>query len=785
MKKFTCLLTFGMMIAFQLAAQTNLVPYGSSWKYLDDGSDQNMDWRSTTFDDNSWKSGLAQLGYGDGDETTIVDYGPNKKKKYITTYFRKSIPISDASIYTSYTAQVMRDDGVVVYVNGIEVFRNNLPSETIDYTTLAKSASDDGETPQKFIIQKSAFITGTNVLAVEIHQSHVTSADISFDLQLIGNLSDSNYSDFNTGTNSDELLTRGPYLQMGNQSSVTLRWRTDNPTDSRIEVGTNYGNYNQQATNPTLTTEHEVSISGLVAGTKYFYRFGSSTKVLQSGTTNYFNTAPPENTTGKIRIAVFGDCGKNSNNVQTNTLNAYLNHVENNPAELLLLLGDNAYLDGTDAEYQTNFFKPYGSSILKNHVLFPAPGNHEYHTATSGTDRNIPYYQNFSVPTAGQCGGVPSGTKAYYSYDWGNIHFLSLDSYGTENPDNSRLYDTIGAQVTWVKKDLAATNKKWVIVYWHHPPYSMGDHNSDKESELVKIRQNFVRILERYGVDLVLTGHSHNYERSYLLNNYYGNEASFDLTAHTKSSSSGKYDGSNNSCPYVTETGVKRHGTVFVVSGSSGGIGPVQASWPHKAMPFVNNDGGMLYLEVEDNRLDAQFIRSDGAISDQFTIMQNVNKVTDVNLAAGSSIQLTASWLGSYKWSTGATTRTITVSPSSNTTYQVIDPTNCLTDKFNVNTTLLSVAAQDVLTGEKAMEGQSALLQVFPTLVRRGTRITVRTSASEVIKADVIDSNGRLVSTSEFTGTTSINSYNLPVGIYLLRLQGKGKMKTQKFFVTN
>src|SRR5205814_1778512 len=145
-----------------------------------------------------------------------------------------------------------------------------------------------------------------------------------------------------------------------------------------------------------------------------------------------------------------------------------------------------------------------------------------------------------------------SGSKAYYSYDWGNIHFISLDSYGQEGPNDSRLYDTLSPQVEWVKKDLQANNKTWVIAYWHHPPYSMGSRNSDIDDELWKIRQNFIRILERYGVDLVMCGHSHVYERSYLLNNYYGKEADFDIVTDTKSSSSGRYDGSPNSSPYVT-----------------------------------------------------------------------------------------------------------------------------------------------------------------------------------------------------------------------------------------
>jgi 3',5'-cyclic AMP phosphodiesterase CpdA len=161
----------------------------------------------------------------------------------------------------------------------------------------------------------------------------------------------------------------------------------------------------------------------------------------------------------------------------------------------------------------------------------------------------MPYYDLFTMPKNGELGGVASTTEAFYSYNIGDVHFLSLDSYGEES--NLRMYDTAGAQVNWIKADLAANTRKWVIAYWHHPPYTMGSHNSNSETELVNIRENFYRILERNGVDLIICGHSHDYERSYLLKGYYKanpgdpqlNENNFNVNTHTASSSSGKYNG--------------------------------------------------------------------------------------------------------------------------------------------------------------------------------------------------------------------------------------------------
>jgi hypothetical protein len=752
-----------------------LVPFNATWKYLDNGSNQGTTWRSTSFNDGSWKSGNGKFGYGISDASTTVSFGPDPNNKYITTYFRKTVSIANASSFTYYTANIKRDDGVVVYVNGSEVYRNNISTtRIIEYNTLAYSAQDNGTVPQTFTIKSSAFTSGNNVIAVEVHQAGLNSSDLAFDFELIGGVDP-----------LPPIFTRGPYLQIGNQTGVTLRWRTDSPSDSKIEVGTSFGSYNLSATNPVLTTDHEVRIEGLTANTKYFYRFGSSAHILEANASNFFKTAPPASTTGKIKVAVFGDCGADNFSNRSGSLNSYLKHTGSNPAELLLLLGDNAYNNGSDAEYQKEFFNPFQGNILKNHILFPAPGNHEYDTGTQAS-RDVPYYQNFSMPTAGECGGVASGTKAFYSFDWGNIHFISLDSYGTE-ADKSRLYDTLGVQVTWLKKDLAANTKPWVVVYFHHAPYSLGSRNADTDSEMSKIRQNFIRILERYGVDLVLTGHSHNYERSYLLNKFYGTNSTFNLATHTKSSSSAKYDGSSNSCPYVISSSAKNHGTVYVVAGSSGaGSSTVQSGYPHKALPFSVNDGGMLYLEVEGNRLDAKMLRKDGSIFDNFTIMQDVNRTTSFDIIPGSSTQLTASWVGNYKWSNGATTRSITVNPTSTTTYQVTDNINCLTDVFQVNTNFTATGSKGILQkGYELEEENLDAHKVYPTLAKRGSAINIHTDESEAVDIYLTDITGRLYYTSKFTGNIILDTKDLPHGMYFITLHGTKELKKYKFIISH
>lgn len=165
-----------------------LIPMGASWRYFDEGSDLGTSWREPHFDDSSWPSGLAELGYGDGGEATIVSYGPNVWKKYITTYFRKHFTVDDTSIYKSLVLRIQRDDGAVVYLNGKEVYRTNMPSGIIKYNTLAVKALNgiDEVSFEKTIIDTNFLKNGDNVIAVEIHQVSPSSSDISFDFQLLG-----------------------------------------------------------------------------------------------------------------------------------------------------------------------------------------------------------------------------------------------------------------------------------------------------------------------------------------------------------------------------------------------------------------------------------------------------------------------------------------------------------------------------------------------------------------------------------------------------------------------
>ncbi|MDG1151481.1 MAG: cadherin-like domain-containing protein [Akkermansiaceae bacterium] len=165
--------------------QSVLIPFGSTWKYLDDGSEQGYEWRQDFFDDSSWKSGLAELGYGE-DETTQVGFGDNPRSKFITTYFRRKFMVDDPSALPGIKLELLRDDGAVLFVNGVEVGRSNMPEDELITKDTVASLSQGGvvETViHEFIVSPLLLKPGENIIAVEVHQDKPGSSDLSFDLR--------------------------------------------------------------------------------------------------------------------------------------------------------------------------------------------------------------------------------------------------------------------------------------------------------------------------------------------------------------------------------------------------------------------------------------------------------------------------------------------------------------------------------------------------------------------------------------------------------------------------
>lgn len=689
-------------------ADVMFFPFGQNlggapaWKYKGGGT--NLDavaWKDLAYAEPSWVTGNAALGFGASPpvrntaipENNSAGGGGVSGARYPTMYFRKIVNVPNPNTFSGFRIRAKFDDGIVIWINGVEAYRNNINANPA-YADLAPAAiANNGADIYTANIPKTFFNAGDNIIAVEVHQNAVTSSDLFFDMELTG-LSSMISS-----------LTRGPYLQVGKEDSITIRWRTSIPTDSKVTWGFNYGTYPNSIQLNDVTTEHIVRIGGLTADRKYWYTIGSSNQLLQASSTNYFLALPRSTTTRKLRFLAIGDCGNASVN-QVNVKNSFLEFNGTNDIDAMILLGDNAYNSGTDAEFQTKFFDIYKDDILRNIKLYPAPGNHDYGNSSANTgSRSMPYHQIFNVPMAGEMGGVPSGVTNYYSFNVGDVHFISLDSYGKDDANTTTMYDTSGAQATWLKADLAANTKKWTVAYFHHPPYTKTSHTSDTETDLIAIRERFVRILERNGVDLVLCGHSHGYERSYLLKGFYNTfaspllDANFNAATHTATGNlqNGKYDGTANSCAYTYNSGKYNHGSMYIVSGSAGQLGGTTAGYPQNCMYYSDvTNGGCLYFEVDSNRIDVKFISYATAptpvVRDQFTIFKDVNKVQDFIIRPNTPLTLGASWRGSYLWPNNgsASTQGVTINTSTVGDYDYIvrDANNCLKDSFHVIITL-------------------------------------------------------------------------------------------------
>ena len=527
-----------------------------------------------------------------------------------------------------------------------------------------------------------------------------------------------------------QTLTRNPYLQKGAATQMTIRWQTDVPCVGKVNYGISQSNLNLNISESNPTTNHIITLTGLIAETRYFYNIATNSTIFQGDADNFFYTFPVEGSSKKHRFWVISDEGTGDYN-QKKVRDVFGQYLIDNKIPYIngwLTLGDNVYNTGTELEFQNNFFNIYKDiKIMKQSPLFPALGNHDYaNDATLQDSHEIPYKNLFSIPEQGQSGGIASGRWEYYSYVVGNALFIACDSHGEENDKRFWLDE---AQRKWLISNLewakTNTNIKWTVLYWHHPPYSQGSHNSDSETDLINIRQNLIPFVDKYKVDLVLCGHSHVYERSRLMRGHTGNSLSFNPSLHlannaANGSSSALYDGSTQSCPFIKNSdAVQNEGAVYVVAGTAASSYGQSPNWPHLAMksytpfgefsPYNNTEKGSLLLEIEDNRLDCKWIKDNGKVGDQFTIMKDVNKKSVKLTTAGNPITLSASWVGTYLWGNNSTNRTNTVSPIVQTNFYVADANNCFKDTFEIQIGTVLATELNLFSGKNTEEGNHLL----------------------------------------------------------------------------
>jgi hypothetical protein len=399
-------------------------------------------------------------------------------------------------------------------------------------------------------------------------------------------------------------LDREPYLQQLSSDSVVIVWRGTELHSGSVFYGTDPADLNLEISSPEAL-QHQVSLTGLTPDTDYTYRIASGGEALSKAFSYPFKTAPLVGERSPFQLWIVGDSGTGGG-AQYAVKNAMQSVVGEDLPDLYLHVGDMAYGDGTDSEFTSRFFLPY-QELLSSVPVWTAIGNHEGHSSTSATQSG-PYFDAYVLPTQGEIGGLASGTEAYYSFDYANAHFVVLDSHqSSRKPED--------AMLTWLEADLASTEQEWVVAFWHHPPYTKGSHDSDFEIQHIEMRENALPILELGGVDIVFGGHSHIYERSFLLNGAY----------ETPSTSAGIIDhGTGNpqsDGPYEKLSGLQPNGgAVYVVAGHGGTS--VRGDGDHPLMAFSEVANGSVLVDIHENRLSLRNVRSDGVVTDRATIVK-------------------------------------------------------------------------------------------------------------------------------------------------------------------
>lgn len=286
-------------------------------------------------------------------------------------------------------------------------------------------------------------------------------------------------------------ISRKPYPQSPGRDRVTIMWRTATPAIQTVEYGP-VGSYNLSFTEALATTAHEVTLTGLTPGQEYSYRLREGAQVLLQDVALYRFKTDAGRTNTNFAFFVSGDIGEDDVTARQSYTDDMIRNVTPR-ADFGLLCGDIVYPDGESAMYDSVLMKPW-AGLLSNMAIWPALGNHDWHV---DPDQN--FVKEWALPN----------NEHWYSFDWGNAHFICLDTA------DGFLYDEV-AQLAWLRADLTANRGKsqWTFVYYHHPILTC-----TYKSNIEELQVQLWPIFDEFKVDVVFNGHAHTYERLFPLRN--------------------------------------------------------------------------------------------------------------------------------------------------------------------------------------------------------------------------------------------------------------------------
>jgi hypothetical protein len=464
------------------ADDQRLIRPGQIWQYLkgfNEPSEPMGAWRLPGFDDGRWEesiSGFSTTAYNP-EPGYLWDYGSG----YRTLYFRKTFQVREPESLAELVLRLDYDDAFVAYINGQEVVRRGVPgpsNEPVPVNAFSTNLHLRGPTEEINLSGALPLLhSGENLLAVQLLGSGTNDYAVAFVPELLGN------------------FTRGPYVQNTTSNSTQIIFKTLSAVSAFLELRTD-PNTIQLISVPGISTNHVVTLTGLLADTVYEYRVGADfphKDVVSDWHT--FRTFKPS---GNLSFAVLGDSGWGSA-----AQYQIADQMRAARPDLIMHTGDAVYPYYSRLIEDVRLLSVYADQMATT-PMFMVLGNHE------GYGGVTPALDTFYLPT-----NNPTGTEAYYSFDQGDAHFVvvwsDLQAYADYRPGS--------AQYKWIEEDLAKTSKPWKFMFFHHvwrssgPHFTADDYEYNSIPDWVQLEQGPIALARKYGVQLVFNGHDHDYER--------------------------------------------------------------------------------------------------------------------------------------------------------------------------------------------------------------------------------------------------------------------------------
>ncbi len=477
------------------ADEISLVRVGEVWTYqfgTNAPSSPVTVWRNLGFDDSSWlrgPSGFSTFFSVDYKEATFWPGAEN----FHSVFLRHQFSVTNPADVKWLVLRLNYDDGFVAYLNGQEIARRGLTNDPVPFDDYADPhpVTVLGGAAEEFDVTASTGLltAGENLLAIEVHTAVTNESFNTNGMRLV-----------------PELLAnfqRGPFIQNATTNSIQVIWRTPVPADSVVDFGTNQS-LGSESSDPTLTTNHVMTLTNLLPGCQYFYSVRSTAgEATAVSITNSFHTLKMS---GDLTFLALGDTGTGLPDQY-----AVANAMQQIDTDLVIQSGDVIdipyFTFGLEDMRCLSVFRKQMRSI----PFFFTMGNHEVDNGALGTA----YLATFHLPT-----NSVTSTSQYYSFDDGDAHFVALYMpffIPIPELDAFRLYEG-SAQYNWLTNDLASSSKPWKFIFLHHPLATSGSHRNDhyNGSQLTDaqvLRNLLLPVANRYGVQMIFSGHDHDYER--------------------------------------------------------------------------------------------------------------------------------------------------------------------------------------------------------------------------------------------------------------------------------